>query len=221
MTEQHQRHGRRPVVLGPGEGRAYPMGRSRQSSRRTAPRPVTATRSRSGGSTRTRKGPGPLASGGRCLLRAGGHHERAGRHRLDRGEHGSFVLVPGESPMTSRTAASSGPGCSTLGSGRFRAAHAGHRGWFAEHPPGDTERRAWSHCRRRRPPERRQASATLRRNGLVSPVVGPTETLFNGGLLHTRLATIPGGDEQSETRLDGTVCIDRLLAARRNELAID
>jgi hypothetical protein len=82
------RTGRRPVVLGPGEGRAYPMGR------------ISAVFKADGAETGQlysisewwldphTKGPGAHSHPEDDVFYVlAGHDERAGRHRMDRGEN--------------------------------------------------------------------------------------------------------------------------------------
>ena len=140
MTDSTTSADRRPVVLGPGEGRAYPMGR------------ISALFKADGAETGREysisewwldpytKGPGPHS-----------HHEDdvfyalAGTMSVLVGTEwveasaGSFMLVPGGVTHDFENRGSERAGMLNVSApGDFEERMPGIAQWFAEHPPGDT-----------------------------------------------------------------------------------
>jgi quercetin dioxygenase-like cupin family protein len=137
MTESHSRP---PVVLGPGDGRAYPMGR------------ISALFKADGAETGERysisewwlephtKGPGAHEhpEDDAFYVLAGTMTVLVGSQWVD-GRAGSFVLIPGNMrhDFENRTAERAGM-LNFSAPGAFEQRMPDIARWFAEHPPGDT-----------------------------------------------------------------------------------
>jgi mannose-6-phosphate isomerase-like protein (cupin superfamily) len=131
---------RRPVVLGPGEGRAYPMGR------------ISAVFKADGADTGRgysisewwldphTKGPGAHShpEDDVFYVLAGTISVLVGTEWVD-ANAGSLVLVPGEVTHDFENRGSERAGLLNLKTpGDFEGQMPGIAQWFAEHPPGDT-----------------------------------------------------------------------------------
>lgn len=130
---------RAPVVLGPGEGRAYPMGR------------ISAVFKADGAETASRyaisewwlepntRGPGTHvhAEDDVFFVLEGTMSIRLGERWID-APRGTFVLVPGGVPhdFENRTGARAGM-LNVAAPGDFEPELPGIAAWFAENPPGD------------------------------------------------------------------------------------
>jgi mannose-6-phosphate isomerase-like protein (cupin superfamily) len=140
MTDIASSAGRRPVVLGPGEGRAYPMGR------------ISAVFKADGAETGRgysisewwlepyTKGPGPHAhpEDDVFYVLAGTMSVLVGSDWIE-ASAGSFVLVPGELTHDFENRGSERAGVLNVSTpGEFEQHMPGIAQWFAEHPPGDT-----------------------------------------------------------------------------------
>jgi mannose-6-phosphate isomerase-like protein (cupin superfamily) len=132
--------GRRPVVLGPGEGRAYPMGR------------ISAVFKADGAETGRgysisewwldpyTQGPGPHSHPDDDVfyVLAGTMSVLVGTEWIE-ASAGSFVLVPGETTHAFENRGSERAGMLNVkASGDFEERMPGIAQWFAEHPPDDT-----------------------------------------------------------------------------------
>jgi mannose-6-phosphate isomerase-like protein (cupin superfamily) len=140
MTDSDGTVGRRPVVLRPGEGRAYPMGR------------ISAVFKADGEETgqgysisewwldpRT-KGPGPHShpEDDVFYVLAGTMSVLVGTEWVE-ASTGSFVLVPGTMTHDFENRGSERAGMLNVSvPGAFEEHMPGIAHWFAEHPPGDT-----------------------------------------------------------------------------------
>ena len=140
MTDSGSTDGRRPVVLGPGEGRAYPMG------------PLSAVFKADGDETAARysisewwldphtKGPGPHShvKDDVMYVLAGTLSVLVDTEWID-ASAGTFVLVPGgvTHDFENRSAERAGM-LSVSAPGGFEQELPGIAEWWAEHPPGDT-----------------------------------------------------------------------------------
>jgi mannose-6-phosphate isomerase-like protein (cupin superfamily) len=131
---------RPPVVLGPGEGRAYPMGR------------ISAVFKADGAETKQgysisewwldpyTKGPGPHShpEDDVFYVLAGTMSVLVGSEWIE-ASAGSFVLVPGEVIHDFENCGSERAGMLNVSApGDFENRMPGIAQWFAEHPPGDT-----------------------------------------------------------------------------------
>jgi mannose-6-phosphate isomerase-like protein (cupin superfamily) len=140
MTETDSAAGRRPVVLGPGEGRAYPMGR------------ISAVFKASGEDAAQRyaisewwlephtKGPGAHAhpEDDVFYVIAGTLHVLVDTDWIE-ASAGSFVLVPGNVTHDFENRGSERAGALNISApGNFEEHMPGIARWFAEHPPADT-----------------------------------------------------------------------------------
>jgi mannose-6-phosphate isomerase-like protein (cupin superfamily) len=139
MANDGSTSGRRPVVLGPGEGRAYPMGR------------ISALFKADGAETDQRysisewwldphtKGPGAHShpEDDVFYVLAGTMSVLVDTEWID-ASVGSFVLVPGNMihDFENRTATRAGV-LNVSAPGDFEQAMPGISQWFAEHPPQD------------------------------------------------------------------------------------
>jgi mannose-6-phosphate isomerase-like protein (cupin superfamily) len=132
--------GRRPVVLGPGEGRAYPMGR------------ISAVFKADGAETGGgysisewwlepyTKGPGPHShpEDDVFYVLAGTFSVLVGSEWID-ASAGAFVLVPGGVTHDFENRGSERAGALNVSApGDFEDHMPGIAQWFGEHPPGDT-----------------------------------------------------------------------------------
>lgn len=132
--------GRRPVVLGPGAGRAYPMGR------------ISAVFKAGGAETANQyaisewwlephtKGPGAHSHPDDDVfyVLAGTMSVLVGTEWID-AEAGSFVLVPGGMTHDFENRGADRAGVLNFSApGDFEEKMPGIAQWFAEHPPGDT-----------------------------------------------------------------------------------
>jgi mannose-6-phosphate isomerase-like protein (cupin superfamily) len=139
MTKSASSAGRRPVVLGPGEGRAYPMGR------------ISAVFKADGAETGEgysisewwlephTKGPGAHAhpEDDVFYVLAGTMSVFVDTEWVD-AEPGSFVLVPGNVTHDFENRGSVRAGVLNVSApGNFEQEMPGIAQWFAEHPPGD------------------------------------------------------------------------------------
>lgn len=130
---------RRPVILGPGEGRTYPMGR------------ISAVFKADGEETAHRysisewwlqphtKGPDPHshAKDDAFYVIAGTISVLVGSEWVD-APAGSFVLVPGEVTHCFENRGSEPAGMLSISApGGFEERMPGIAQWFLEHPPGD------------------------------------------------------------------------------------
>ena len=140
MTKSSSIESRAPVVLGPGEGRAYPMGR------------ISAIFKADGAETAERysisewwldphtKGPGPHShpEDDVFYVLAGTMSVLVDTDWTD-AVAGSFVLVPGNVTHDFENRGSERAGMLNVSSpGNFEQEMPGIAQWFAEHPPGDT-----------------------------------------------------------------------------------
>jgi quercetin dioxygenase-like cupin family protein len=131
---------RPPVILGPGEGRAYPMGR------------ISALFKADGAETGERysisewwlephtKGPGPHAhpEDDAFYVLAGTMSVLVGGEWID-ARPGSFVLIPGNLTHDFENRTTERAGVLNLSApGAFEHRMPDIAEWFAEHPPGDT-----------------------------------------------------------------------------------
>ena len=131
---------RKPVVLAPGEGRAYPMGR------------IAAVFKADGAETRSRycvsewwleprtQGPGPHSHDEDDLFYV---IDGVMSIRVDDTWHhcprGAFVLVPGGTPHDFENRGDVRAGILNFcAPGDFEPEMPGIAAWFAEHPPGET-----------------------------------------------------------------------------------
>lgn len=143
MNEGENSAARRPVVLGPGEGRAYPMGR------------ISAVFKADGADTGGRYsisewwldpytgGPGPHShpEDDVFYVLAGTISLLVGTEWID-ASAGSFVLVPGDVTHTFENRGSERAGMLNVSApGDFEEHMPAIARWFAEHPPGDTRTR--------------------------------------------------------------------------------
>ena len=132
--------GRRPVVLGPGEGRAYPMGR------------ISAVFKADGAETAQgysisewwlephTKGPGPHShpEDDVFYVLAGTMSVLVDTEWIEAGT-GSFVLVPGNVTHDFENRGEERAGALNVSApGNFEEHMPGIAQWFTEHPPGDT-----------------------------------------------------------------------------------
>jgi mannose-6-phosphate isomerase-like protein (cupin superfamily) len=140
MTDTEHAPDRRPVVLRPGEGRAYPMGR------------ISAVFKADGAETGDRysisewwldpytTGPGPHShpEDDVFYVLAGTMAVRVGTEWVE-ASAGSFVLVPGgvTHDFENRSAGRAGV-LNVSVPGPFEPHMPSIAQWFAEHPPGDT-----------------------------------------------------------------------------------
>ncbi len=139
MTDSGGTAGRRPVVLGPGEGRAYPMGR------------ISAVFKADGEETAQRysisewwlephtKGPGAHfhPEDDVFYILAGTMSVRVGDEWVD-ASTGSFVLVPGNVTHDFENRGAERAGMLNVSApGDFEQAMPGISQWFIENPPGD------------------------------------------------------------------------------------
>jgi mannose-6-phosphate isomerase-like protein (cupin superfamily) len=140
MTDNASSASRRPVVLGPGEGRAYPMGR------------ISAVFKADGAETGRgysisewwldpyTKGPGAHShpEDDVFYVLAGTISVLVGTEWVE-ASAGSLVLVPGEVTHDFENRGSERAGLLNLKTpGDFEDQMPGIAQWFAEHPPGDT-----------------------------------------------------------------------------------
>ena len=140
MTDAASSPGRRPVVLGPGEGRDYPMGR------------ISAVFKAAGADTERRysisewwldpytEGPGPHShpEDDAFYVLAGTMSVLVGTEWFE-ARAGSFVLVPGDVTHAFENRSSERAGILNVSvPGDFEERMPGIARWFAEHPPGDT-----------------------------------------------------------------------------------
>jgi quercetin dioxygenase-like cupin family protein len=140
MTGSASGEGRRAVVLGPGEGRAYPMGR------------ISAIFKADGAETRQRysisewwlephtRGPGPHShpEDDAFYVLAGTISVLVGSEWIE-ASSGSFVLVPGNVTHDFENRGPQRAGMLNVSApGDFEQHMPGIARWFAEHPPGDT-----------------------------------------------------------------------------------
>ena len=140
MTEDGSAADRRPVVLGPGEGRAYPMGR------------ISAVFKADGAETGQRysisewwlepytKGPGPHShpEDDVFYILAGTMSVLVGTEWIE-ARSGSFVLVPGNTIHDFENRGSEAAGMVNVSApGNFEENMPSIAQWFAEHPPEDT-----------------------------------------------------------------------------------
>ena len=140
MTDNASSASRRPVVLRPGEGRAYPMG------------PISAVFKADGAETARgysisewwldpyTKGPGPHShtKDDVFYILAGTMSVLVGTEWIE-ASAGSFVLVPGEVTHDFENRGSERAGMLNVSTpGDFEDHMPGIAQWFAEHPPGDT-----------------------------------------------------------------------------------
>jgi mannose-6-phosphate isomerase-like protein (cupin superfamily) len=140
MTDSDSSTGRCPVVLGPGEGRAYPMGRI------SAVFKADGTETARGYSISEwwldpyTKGPGPHShpKDDVFYVLAGTMSVLVGTEWIE-ASAGSFVLVPGGVTHDFENRGSERAGMLNVSSpGDFEDRMPGIAHWFAEHPPGDT-----------------------------------------------------------------------------------
>jgi mannose-6-phosphate isomerase-like protein (cupin superfamily) len=140
MGDSTSSAGRLPVVLGPGEGRAYPMGS------------ISAIFKADGAETGRRysisewwldpytKGPGPHShpKDDVFYVLAGTISVLVGTEWIE-ASAGSLVLVPGEVTHDFENRGSERAGMLNVSApGDFEDQMTGIAQWFAEHPPGDT-----------------------------------------------------------------------------------
>ncbi len=140
MDERSATSDRRPVVLGPGEGRAYPMGR------------ISAVFKADGEETAGRysisewwlephtTGPGPHShpEDDVFYVLAGTMSVLVGAEWID-ASAGSFVVVPGTMVHDFENRGSVRAGMLNVSApGDFEAGMPAIAQWFAEHPAGDT-----------------------------------------------------------------------------------
>lgn len=140
MTDSDSSAGRRPVVLGPGEGRAYPMGG------------ISAVFKADGAETERAysisewwldphtKGPGAHShpKDDVFYVLAGTISVLVGTEWIG-ARAGSFVLVPGGVTHDFENRGSERAGMLNVSApGDFEERMPGIAEWFAEHPPGDT-----------------------------------------------------------------------------------
>jgi mannose-6-phosphate isomerase-like protein (cupin superfamily) len=140
MTDGASDVGRRPVILGPGEGRDYPMGR------------IAAVFKADGGETGGKysisewwldpytAGPGPHShpEDDVFYVLAGTMSVLVGDEWVE-ASAGSFLLVPGEVTHTFENRGGERAGVLNVSvPGDFEERMPGIARWFAEHPPGDT-----------------------------------------------------------------------------------
>jgi mannose-6-phosphate isomerase-like protein (cupin superfamily) len=143
MGDSTSSAGRLPVVLGAGEGRAYPMGR------------ISAVFKADGAETGRRysisewwldpytKGPGPHShpKDDVFYVLAGTISVLVGTEWIE-ASAGSFVLVPGEVTHDFENRGPERAGMLNVSApGDFEDQMTGIAQWFAEHPPGDTRTR--------------------------------------------------------------------------------
>jgi mannose-6-phosphate isomerase-like protein (cupin superfamily) len=139
-SSRNSADGRRPVVLGPGEGREYPMGA------------ISAVFKADGAETGQRysisewwldphtKGPGAHShpEDDVFYVLAGTMSVLVGTDWIEAGA-GSFVLVPGSVTHDFENRGSERAGALNISApGDFEEHMPGIARWFAEHPPGDT-----------------------------------------------------------------------------------
>lgn len=139
MADSGSTAGRRPVVLGPGEGRAYPMGR------------LSAVFKADGAETAQRysisewwldphtKGPGPHShpEDDVFYVLAGTMSVLVGTEWTE-ASTGSFVLVPGNVTHDFENRGSERAGMLNVSApGNFEQHMPGIAQWFAERPPGE------------------------------------------------------------------------------------
>jgi mannose-6-phosphate isomerase-like protein (cupin superfamily) len=140
MTENGSTARRLPIVLEPGEGRAYPMGR------------ISAVFKAGGSETGQRysisewwldphtQGPGAHShpEDDVFYVLAGTMSVLVGTERIE-ASTGSFVLVPGHTTHGFENRSSERAGVLNVSApGDFEQHMPGIAQWFAEHPPGDT-----------------------------------------------------------------------------------
>ena len=140
MTDSDSAAGRRPVVLAPGEGRAYPMGR------------ISAVFKADGAETGQgysisewwldphTKGPGAHShpEDDAFYVLAGTMSVLVDTECIE-ASTGSFVLVPGDVTHDFENRGSQRAGMLDVSApGGFEQRMPGIAQWFAEHPPGDT-----------------------------------------------------------------------------------
>jgi mannose-6-phosphate isomerase-like protein (cupin superfamily) len=140
MTDTEHAPDRRPVVLRPGEGRTYPMGR------------ISAVFKADGAETGDRysisewwldpytTGPGPHShpEDDVFYVLAGTMAVRVGTEWVE-ASAGSFVLVPGGVPHDFENRSGGRAGVLNVSvPGPFEPHMPSIAQWFAEHPPGDT-----------------------------------------------------------------------------------
>jgi mannose-6-phosphate isomerase-like protein (cupin superfamily) len=140
MSESEGEGGRHPVVLGPGAGRAYPMGR------------ISAVFKADGAETGQgysisewwlephTKGPGAHShpEDDAFYVLAGTMSVRVGDEWIE-ASTGSFVLVPGNVTHDFENRGSERAGMLNVSApGSFEQRMPGIAQWFAEHPPADT-----------------------------------------------------------------------------------
>jgi mannose-6-phosphate isomerase-like protein (cupin superfamily) len=140
MTNSASNADRRPVVLGPDEGRAYPMGR------------ISAVFKADGAETGQgysisewwldpyTQGPGPHShpEDDVFYVLAGTMSVLVGAEWIE-ASVGSFVLVPGEVTHDFENRGPERAGMLNVSTpGSFEERMPGIARWFAEHPPGDT-----------------------------------------------------------------------------------
>jgi quercetin dioxygenase-like cupin family protein len=138
MSDQGSNGGRRPVVLGPGEGREYPMG------------PLSAVFKADGAETAegysisewwldaNTKGPGPHShpEDDVFYVLAGTMHVMVGSEWIE-ARAGAFVLVPGNVPHNFENRSSEPAGMLNFSPGPFEDRMPGIAQWFRERSDAD------------------------------------------------------------------------------------
>jgi mannose-6-phosphate isomerase-like protein (cupin superfamily) len=140
MTDSASGASRRPVVLGPGEGRAYPMDRISAVFKADGAETGGAYSISEWWLDPYTKGPGPHSHPDDDVfyVLAGTMSVLVGTEWVD-ASAGSFVLVPGEVTHDFENRGSERAGMLNVSApGDFEERMPGIAQWFAEHPPGDT-----------------------------------------------------------------------------------
>ena len=130
---------RQPVILGPGEGRAYPMGRIQALFKADGDETGKAYSISEWWLEANTKGPGPHShpEDDIFFVIEGTMSVLVGERWVD-ATKGSFVLVPGGTTHDFENRSDSRAGMLNLSiPGEFEPEMPGIASWFAENPPGD------------------------------------------------------------------------------------
>jgi mannose-6-phosphate isomerase-like protein (cupin superfamily) len=140
MTDSGNSNGRRPVVLRPGEGRAYPMGRISAVLKADCAETAQAYSISEWWLEPHTKGPGAHShtKDDVVYVLAGTMSVLVDTEWID-ATAGSFVLVPGNVTHDFENRGSERAGMLSVSApGNFEREMPRIAEWFAEHPPGDT-----------------------------------------------------------------------------------